>query len=225
MLFFFCPVIDLFEVSRPWVSAEREWSEAFIPDPPLLSSPPANFGNVSVPFSGATTQFDDALMKHGIITKEQALLAKGMDVESVAEILVKDKLGAMGFFDDPEVDYQSAAFDAVSSSSSSSTSSSSSSSSRSLSDTAKHRRAAAAASEGELDELGEGALADDSFLESYRAKRREELKDRQAKSKFGAQNSVKEISKADWMIEINRASETNWVVSVGVNWLVGWLVD
>ena len=52
----------------------------------------ASRGDASVPFTGATTEFDDVLMKHGIITKEQALLAKGMDVDSVAEILVKDKL-------------------------------------------------------------------------------------------------------------------------------------
>ena len=42
----------------------------------------ASRGDASVPFTGATTEFDDVLMKHGIITKEQALLAKGMDVDS-----------------------------------------------------------------------------------------------------------------------------------------------
>lgn len=163
-----------------------------------------------MPFTGETTQFDDVLMKHGIITKEQALLAKGMDVESVAEILVKDKLQKMGFFDDPEIDYQDSAFDSASSSSSSS--SSSGIATKKASEQSRRAAAEAAGSLEELEELGEEALADDSFLESYRAKRKEQLKARQAKSQFGTANGVKEISKADWMIEVNRASETHWVL-------------
>ena len=56
-------------------------------------------------FSGQTTQFDDILIEKGIITKEQALVAKlGEDptqeqLDSVAEILVKEKLDKMGFFE------------------------------------------------------------------------------------------------------------------------------
>ena len=56
-------------------------------------------------FSGQTTQFDDILIEKGIITKEQALVAKlGEDptkeqLDSVAEVLVKERLDKMGFFD------------------------------------------------------------------------------------------------------------------------------
>lgn len=64
----------------------------------------AQFGNQRVEFSGETTQFEDILMDKGIITKEQALLNKGMDPDLVADVIVKDKLTELGFFDDPEVD-------------------------------------------------------------------------------------------------------------------------
>ena len=79
------------------------------------------------------------------------------------------------------------------------------------------RRAAAEAARtvGEIEKLGEDVLADDSFLESYREMRKQQIRDKQARSLFGAQNSVKEICKADWVIEINRASEANWVVRRG----------
>jgi hypothetical protein len=64
----------------------------------------AQYGNQRVEFSGQTTEFEDILMAKGIITKEQALLNKGMDPDLVADVLVNDQLTAMGFFDDPEVD-------------------------------------------------------------------------------------------------------------------------
>jgi len=56
-------------------------------------------GNRTYEFTGETTEFDDILISKGIVTKEQALLAKGMGVEAVADVLVRDKLQAMGFFD------------------------------------------------------------------------------------------------------------------------------
>ena len=59
--------------------------------------------NPSYAFSGETTEFDDILIKHGVITKEQALLNKGMDPDAVAEIIVKEKLTEMGFFDEPDL--------------------------------------------------------------------------------------------------------------------------
>jgi len=52
-------------------------------------------------------------MDKGIITKEQALLNKGMDPDLVADVIVKDKLTELGFFDDPEVDNGPTAAEAI----------------------------------------------------------------------------------------------------------------
>ena len=73
----------------------------------------AQFGNQRVEFSAETTQFEDILMDKGIITKEQALLNKGMDPDLVADVIVKDKLTELGFFDDPEVDNGPTAAEAI----------------------------------------------------------------------------------------------------------------
>ena len=40
----------------------------------------------SYAFSGATTEFDDALIQHGVVTKEQALAAKGMSAEDARRL-------------------------------------------------------------------------------------------------------------------------------------------
>ena len=40
----------------------------------------------SYAFSGATTDFDDALIQHGVVTKEQALAAKGMSAEDARRL-------------------------------------------------------------------------------------------------------------------------------------------
>ena len=56
----------------------------------------AQYGNRTVAFTGNLTEFDDVLISKGIVTKEQCLIAKGMDHDSVAEILVRDKLQEMG---------------------------------------------------------------------------------------------------------------------------------
>ena len=42
-------------------------------------------------FTTATTQFDDALMKHGVITRTQALVAKGATVEQAQALLEEEK--------------------------------------------------------------------------------------------------------------------------------------
>jgi Phosducin len=45
----------------------------------------------SYAYSGATTEFDDALVQRGIVTAEQVLLAKGMSVTDAERILVTQK--------------------------------------------------------------------------------------------------------------------------------------
>jgi hypothetical protein len=141
--------------------------------------------NPSYAFSGKTTEFDDVLIKHGIITKEQALLNKGMEPEAVADLLIKEKLTEMGFFDAPEVEHLSAA---------------------------EERAVAIEQAKGleGLDELEEeDEFGDDGFLQKFREARLAELKASRAANVFG---TVNEITKADWMREVNEASKGFWVV-------------
>lgn len=56
-------------------------------------------GDVSTPWSGELNTFEEILLKHNIVTKEQVLLNKGMPEEQVVDVLVKDKLEELGFFD------------------------------------------------------------------------------------------------------------------------------
>ena len=140
----------------------------------------AYFGPNTVAFSGETTEFDDVLMKHGVITKEQALVAKGMPLDQVADILVKDKLEEMGFFEEPDVPEPSKS------------------------------DVAASANLDELDELEEDEdFSDESFLAKYREARLAELKAQKSTEVF---SSVTDITKKDWIREVNEASKAHWVL-------------
>lgn len=46
----------------------------------------------SYSYTDRTTQFDDALLQRGIVTKEQVLLAKGMSVGTAEHLLMQEKL-------------------------------------------------------------------------------------------------------------------------------------
>jgi hypothetical protein len=48
----------------------------------------------SYAYSGATTEFDDALVQRGIVTAEQVLLAKGMSVTDAERLLTQNKQGS-----------------------------------------------------------------------------------------------------------------------------------
>ena len=50
----------------------------------------AGRGATTVPFTTKLTDFDDALIKRDICTREQCLLAKGMDEEQVLDLLVHE---------------------------------------------------------------------------------------------------------------------------------------
>ena len=63
----------------------------------------------SYAFSGATTEFDDALIQHGVVTKEQALAAKGMSAEDARRLAANpatlpDSIDAAATFDGEEND-------------------------------------------------------------------------------------------------------------------------
>eukprot|EP00622_Pseudochattonella_farcimen_P001919 FR736739.1.p1 GENE.FR736739.1~~FR736739.1.p1 ORF type:complete len:334 (+),score=73.95 FR736739.1:142-1002(+) len=127
------------------------------------------------------------LIEKGIITKEQALVAKlGEDptpeqLDKVAEILVKEKLDQMGFFDVEPPPPPTA------------------------------HELAAAADLDELDELedDEFGLDDESFMAGYREARLAEMRTKALTDKYG---TVEEITKGDWLREVNEASKCCWVL-------------
>ena len=52
----------------------------------------ADRGAQSTPFTTQLTDFDDALIKRGICSREQCLLAKGMSEDQVLDILVGEEV-------------------------------------------------------------------------------------------------------------------------------------
>ena len=149
----------------------------------------ADRGAQSTPFTTRLTDFDDALIKRGICSREQCLLAKGMSEDQVLDTLVKE-----------EVEIQTrAAEDTLRAS---------------LLDRELHpekvREAIAAnATTKELDELEEDDdFCDDAFLAKYREQRISELKNKQKSKVHG---EIIEIQRDQWTREINAASALSWV--------------
>ena len=52
----------------------------------------ADRGAQSTPFTTQLTDFDDALIKRGICSREQCLLAKGMSEDQVLDTLVAEEV-------------------------------------------------------------------------------------------------------------------------------------
>ena len=149
----------------------------------------ADRGAQSTPFSTQLTDFDDALIKRGICSREQCLLAKGMSEDQVLDTLVAE-----------EVELQTrAAEDTLRASLLD----------RELNPERVREAIAANASTKELDELEEDdEFADDAFLAKYRQQRISEL---QEKNRQKVHGEVLEISRDQWTREINAASSLSWV--------------
>ena len=164
----------------------------------------------TVPFSGETTQFEDALMKHDVITKEQALLNKGMDEESVRNLLIKEKRDEMAekeganevdyFFKD-KVDTEDRQRD------------------REEEDNRKASLLDDA--ENDSDDSFADLDGDDEFLADYRKQRLGQLKEMkdlatEARRKLAllpAFGDVREIARPEWQVEVNDSSlGGNWVI-------------
>lgn len=143
-------------------------------------------GATSTPFTTQLTDFDDALIKRDICSREQCLLAKGMSEAEVLDVLVaEDVAKELGKLD-------VAAAEAAAE--------------RAL-DPLKHLTQNA--TREELDELDEDdEYADDDFLAKYREARIEQLQTAAAKEVFG---SVFDLEKADWVREVNEVSRKAWV--------------
>ena len=149
----------------------------------------ADRGAQSTPFTTQLTDFDDALIKRGICSREQCLLAKGMSEDQVLDILVGE-----------EVELQTrAAEDTLRASLLD----------RELNPEKVREEVAANATTKELDELEEDDdFCDDAFLAKYREQRISEMRDKQKMKKHG---EVLEIQRDQWTREINASSNLSWV--------------
>mmetsp|Transcript_7295 Transcript_7295/g.21551 ORF Transcript_7295/g.21551 Transcript_7295/m.21551 type:complete len:143 (-) Transcript_7295:510-938(-) len=136
-------------------------------------------GASTVPFSTTLTDFDDALIKRDICSREQCLKAKGMTTEQLAGLLAAEEQerDAAAAVDAARDALEAAARDPL--------------------------KAAVAAAEtpDDLDELDEDdAFCDDAFLARYREQRLAELKGAGGPRFSG----VLEIARADWTREARR---------------------
>ena len=149
----------------------------------------ADRGHQTTPFTTQLTDFDDALIKRGICSREQCLLAKGMSEDQVLDTLVAE-----------EVELQTrAAEDTLRASLLD----------RELNPERVREEIAANASTKELDELEEDDdFCDDAFLAKYREQRISEMRDKQKMKKHG---EVLEIQRDQWTREINASSNLSWV--------------
>ena len=149
----------------------------------------ADRGAQSTPFTTQLTDFDDALIKRGICSREQCLLAKGMSEDQVLDTLVAE-----------EVELQTrAAEDTLRASLLE----------RELNPERVREEIASHATVKQLDELEEDdEFADDAFLAKYRQQRISEL---QEKNRQKVHGEVLEISRDQWTREINAASSLSWV--------------
>jgi hypothetical protein len=149
----------------------------------------ADRGHQTTPFTSQLTDFDDALIKRGICSREQCLLAKGMSEDQVLDTLVKE-----------EVEIQTrAAEDTLRASLLD----------RELNPERVREEIAANATAQQLDELEEDDdFCDDAFLAKYREQRISELKHKQKSKVHG---EVLEIQRDQWTREINAASSLSWV--------------
>ena len=149
----------------------------------------ADRGAQSTPFTTQLTEFDDALIKRGICSREQCLLAKGMSEDQVLDTLVAE-----------EVELQTrAAEDTLRASLLD----------RELNPEKVREEVAANATTKELDELEEDDdFCDDAFLAKYREQRISEMRDKQRAKVHG---EVLEIQRDQWTREINASSNLSWV--------------
>ena len=149
----------------------------------------ADRGAQSTPFTTQLTDFDDALIKRGICSREQCLLAKGMSEDQVLDTLVAE-----------EVELQTrAAEDTLRASLLD----------RELNPEKVREEIASHATVKQLDELEEDDdFCDDAFLAKYREQRISEMRDKQKMKKHG---EVLEIQRDQWTREINASSNLSWV--------------
>ena len=127
-------------------------------------------------YTTATTEFDDALVKRGIVTTEQVMLAKGASVEDAIR-LAQEKKNENTVR--PRDDFE----------------------------------AGKGVNDDENDVDDDDDDDDDEFFARYRQQRLEQLK-REHQSSAGATTRIKEITRDQWIAEVNEASQLQWIIVV-----------
>lgn len=141
------------------------------------------------PFTSQLTDFDDALIKRDICSREQCLSAKGMSNEQVVDLLVRE-----------EAEIQTRNAESARAASALACE---------LNPERTREAIAATASIRELDDLEEDEeFMDDAFMAKYREQRISEFKDKEKQKVHG---DVLEIQRDQWTREINAASHLSWV--------------
>ena len=141
-----------------------------------------NADRPSYEYSTNTTEFDDALIKRGIVTTEQVMMAKGASAEEAIR-LAEEKRGANNDGMYPQ-DIEDDKLDAEKTENS--------------------------------NDLGgsDDDDDDDEFFASYRKQRLEQLKREHHQSSAVTTARIKEITRNEWMVEVNEASQTQWILVI-----------
>ena len=126
-------------------------------------------------YTTATTEFDDALVKRGIVTTEQVMLAKGASVEDAIR-LAQEKKNESTVRPGDNFEAGNGVND----------------------------------DENDVDDDDDD---DDEFFARYRQQRLEQLK-REHQSSSGATTRIKEITRDQWIAEVNEASQLQWIIVV-----------
>lgn len=155
----------------------------------------ASGGTSKVPYTLETTDFDDVLIKHGIVSREQALIAKGMSVSEANALLAQEAenekaMDGATFHETEEA--QAGALDARGA--------------------AAVRGALADSADSEDERLldeAEDLFSDSRALERYREQRLAELREEASRPSFG---ELLRISRQTWLRDVNEASRSTAVI-------------
>ena len=144
-----------------------------------------NADRPSYEYSTNTTEFDDALIKRGIVTTEQVMMAKGASAEEAIR-LAEEKRRENNDGKYPQ-DREDDTLDAEK-----------------------------AENHNNLDGLDDDDDSDDDdeFFARYRKQRLEQLKREHNQSSAVTNTRIKEITRNEWMVEVNEASQTQWILVV-----------
>ena len=153
-----------------------------------MSGPTRYDGGPSVPFSAETTQFDDELIKRGIIRHEQAIFRKGASGEESSRLAAAAKGHSEA--------HNSITYD-ISSKNDTKTSLSNS-----------------ATDDEQSESDDDDSFLDDEFMARYRNQRINELQEEQRKQQQrpNLYGEVIPISRPEWKTQVNDSSEDAWVV-------------
>ena len=141
-------------------------------------------------YTTETTEFDDALIRHGIVTQQQALIAKGATPEQAQALLEQQKRHVE---QDKEQQSRPDPW-------------------RVQTETDNHQKDP---DDDDDDNDWDDDDDDDDFMKRYREQRIQELQQTAASSSSGRRflfGQVHTISRPEWPVEVNEASMDVWVI-------------